>query len=181
MSLFLKSVSQYSTNYSVYDREAWEMIQIASIAYLQIFVPHQQICVKLLVPQIVQPNWNCHEVKKHYTLIYGHSNSLLWDNRNKLGKVKRDWGLFTYLFWQKSRAVEIQFIWQCTVLFLLTICRMFSDWKWIYLKYLGGRGVTDECYSSPSLFIRKTWTVFFWTQADFVLEFCHLYKIAKTE
>lgn len=155
------------------------MVQIASFAYLQIFVLHQQMCVKLLVRQIVQPNWNCHEVKKHYTLIYSHNNSPLWDNRNKLSKIERDWGLFTCLFWQKSRAVEMQCIWQCAALFLLTICRKFSDWKCIYLKYLGDRGVTDGCCSSPSLFMRKTWTitVFFWTQADFVLEFCHLYKI----
>lgn len=159
------------------------MVPIASFAYLQIFVPHQQMSVKLLVPQIVQPNWNCHEIKKHYALIYKHNNSLLWDNRSKLGKVERDRGLFTCLFWQKPRAVEMQCIWQCTVLFLLTICRMFSDWKWIYLKCLGDRGFRDGCCSSTSLLMRKTWTiaVFFWTQADFVLEFCHLYKIAATE
>lgn len=96
-------MSQYSTRYSVYDREAWEMVQISSFAYSQIFLPHQQMCMKLLVPQIVQPNWNCHEVKKHYALIYKHNNSLLWDNRSKLSKVERDWGLFTCLFWQKKK------------------------------------------------------------------------------
>lgn len=158
------------------------MVQIASFVYLQIFVPHWQMCVKFVVPQIVQPNWDRHAVKKHYALVYKHNNSLLWDNRNKLSKVEGDWGLFTYLSCQKSRAVEMQCIWQCVVLFLLTIWRMFSVWKWIYLKYLGDREVTDECCSSPPL-MRKTWTiaVFFWTQADFVLEFCHLYKIATTE
>lgn len=79
----------HSIVYGVYDREVCGKIWIAILCvfffYFQFFVHCQQMCVQFVVPKILYPIWVCHAVKKHYTLIYKHNNSLFWDSRNKLG------------------------------------------------------------------------------------------------